>query len=180
MLPLDFSADGRTLVYWELVSGRGRDLGWLRLDGEPSLKTYLATPANESGGRLSPDGRWLAYVSDASGRREAFIDSFPAPARAQRVAIDGEVEKVRFRSDGRELFVVAAEGDSWAVFASDLRLGERAEIGPPRKLFSLPPDFSGVEPSPSGDRFLLLKPAGNRWPSLTVVDNWRAQLETNP
>ena len=51
MLPLDFSADGRTLVYWELVSGRGRDLGWLRLDGEPSLKTYLATPANESGSR---------------------------------------------------------------------------------------------------------------------------------
>jgi len=178
MLPLDFSKDGRTLVYWELVSGASRDIGWLRLDGEPTEQVYLATPANESGARLSPDARWLAYVSDASGRYEAFLDTFPTPARAQRVTLDGEVDRVRFRADGRELLLVAAVGDSWAVFACDLRLGERAEIGPARKLFSLPPEWSGVEPAPAGDRFLLLRPAGSRWPSLTLVHNWRSQLAT--
>jgi hypothetical protein len=164
------------LLYWELLAGRGHDIGWLRLAGEPQDTVYLSTPSNEDGGRLSPDGRWIAYLSDASGRREAFVDTFPRPTRAQRVATDGEVHEVDFRSDGQELFLVASEGGSSAVFACDLRFSERPEIGTPRKLFSLPRDWTDLEPAPAGDRFLLVRPAGVRWPSLILVDGWRAQV----
>jgi Tol biopolymer transport system component len=174
--PTDTSADGSTLLYWELLAGRGHDIGWLRLAGEPQDTVYLSTPSNEDGGRLSPDGRWIAYLSDASGRREAFVDTFPRPTRAQRVATDGEVHEVDFRSDGQELFLVASEGGSSAVFACDLRFSERPEIGTPRKLFSLPRDWTDLEPAPAGDRFLLVRPAGVRWPSLILVDGWRAQV----
>jgi Tol biopolymer transport system component len=176
MQPTDVSADGRTLLYWELRAGSGRDLGYLSLDGEPNDTVYLSTSANESGGRLSPDGRWIAYLSDASGKMEAIVDTFPRPTAAHRVVTDGAVNGVNFRADGRELLLVAADGDSAAVFACDLRLGERAEIGAPRKLFALPRDWTDLEPTPAGDRFLLVRPAGERWPSLTLVDDWRAQL----
>lgn len=174
--PTDVSADGRTLLYWELVAGRGHDLGYLSLDGEPNDTVYLSTEANENGGRLSPDGRWIAYLSDVSGKQEVIVDTFPRPTAAHRVVTDGAVAEVDFRVDGRELFLVAADGDSEAVFACDVRLGEPVEIGSPRKLFALPPDWTDLEPAPAGDRFLLVRPAGERWPSLTLVDDWRAQF----
>jgi Tol biopolymer transport system component len=176
ILPTDASADGRILLYWELVKERGHDIGWLRLDGEPVTTDYLATKANESGGRLSPDGRFIAYVSDASGRDEAYLDTFPTPTGARRVVLDAVVERVDFRADGRELFVVATAGDSTSLFACELRLGERAEIGAPRELFSLPREWASLAPASDGDRFLLVAPEGERWPTLTLVDRWRAQL----
>ncbi len=180
ILPTDVSADGKVLLLWELTTGRGRDIVWMRLDTggdeKPETSTYLATPANESGGKLSPDGRWVAYLSDASGRQEAYLDRFPTPAGAQRIGAGGTASEVSFRSDGRELFVRASDGGADAVFACDLRLGERAEVGPPRRLFRLPADDSSFAAAPSGDRFLIAEPEGELWPSLTLVDNWTAQL----
>jgi hypothetical protein len=178
MLPTDASADGLTMLYMELVGGRGWDIGSLRLDGDPATTTeYLATGANERSARLSPDGRWIVYLSDASGRTEVFLDRFPDPAHAVRVPVPGGADQVTLRADGRELFVVAAEGDSETLFAFDVLLGEVAEVGPSRKLFELPPEHLAFEPTPDGDRFLLLRPEGSRWPTLTVVENWRSQLE---
>ena len=126
--------------------------------------------------RASSDGRWIAYLSDAAGRQEVYFDRFPTPAGAQRITAGGTASEVFFRGDGRELFVRASDGDTDAVFACDLRLGERAEIGPPRRLFRLPADSSSFAAAPSGDRFLIAEPEGERWPSLTLVDNWIAQL----
>jgi Tol biopolymer transport system component len=176
ILPTDVSTDGRILLYWELVEESGHDIGWLPLDGEPVTTAYLATKANEGGGRLSPDGRFIAYVSDASGRDEAYLDTFPEPTGARRVVLDGVVDQVDFRADGRELFLVATVGDSTSLFACDLRLGERAEIGAPRKLFTLPREWTSFATAPDGDRFLVFAPEGERWPTLTLVDHWRAQL----
>jgi len=84
--------------------------------------------------------------------------------------------QVALRSDGKELFILAADGDRASLFASELRLAGEIEIGRPQKLFTLPVEWSGFAPSPKGDRFLLLERVGNRSPSLTLVDNWRTQL----
>jgi hypothetical protein len=182
MLPLDTSADGRILLLNELVSLRGYDIVWMQLDAsadsssEPS--TYLATLADESPARLSPDGRWTAYVSNASGRREVYLDRFPKPGDAQRIAASEGASDVYFRSDGRELFVAAADEGGSALFAYDLRLDERAKIGPRRKLFDLPAGAYAFAAAPSGDRFLVAEPEGNFWSSLTLVDHWAAQLAT--
>jgi len=180
ILPTAASADGKVLVFWELISGRGRDIVWLPPDSgagkETETRSYLSTPANEDSGKMSPDGRWIAYVSDASGRLEAYLDRFPTPAGAQRIAAGSVALDVFFRDDGKELFVLARDGDADALFVSDLRLGERAEVGPPRKLFRLPTDYTSFAAAPSGDRFVIAGPEGERWPSLTLVENWMAQL----
>jgi len=177
IVPGDFTADGKTLVYSRLSAGNRLDLGTMRVEEGAELTPYLATAADESSPRLSPDGRWLAYLSDASGRPEAYLDTFPNPTNARRISVGGAVLGVEFRADGGELFLQVTEGESAAIFACDLRLGDEIEIGRARKLFTLPPEGKGFAPAPGGDRFLVLLPVGSLSPSLTLVDHWRAQLE---
>jgi hypothetical protein len=92
------------------------------------------------------------------------------------VTTGGAALQIDFRSDGKELFILAADGDRASLFASELGSDDELEIGRPQKLFTLPVEWSGFAPAPKGDRFLLLERVGNRSPSLTLVDNWRAQL----
>jgi Tol biopolymer transport system component len=180
IVPGDLTADGETLVYQTLTAGHGTDLGSMDVEHGADRTPYLATAANESSPKLSPDGRWLAYLSDASGKPEAYVDTFPIPTHARRVPVDGAANGVFFRSDGRELLLTAAEGEGVALFACDVRLGDEREIGRPRKLFDLPPETIGLAPAPNGDRFLVLLPVGSRAPALTLVDHWQAQLGAMP
>ena len=69
---------------------------------------YVATPANEIQGQISPDGRWIAYASDETGRWEIYIQSFPEPGAKQTVSVAGGAQP-QWRADGRELFYVAAD-----------------------------------------------------------------------
>jgi hypothetical protein len=129
---------------------------------------------------LSPDGRFLAYLSDVSGRLEAYVDSFPAPSHARRVDTGGAARQVAFRADGRELFVLADIGTTASLFVIPLRPGRELEMERPQKLFSLPPEWLAFAPAPVGDRFYLAVRLGSRSPSLTLVENWHAQLESKP
>ena len=174
--PTDVSADGRVMLYEDQVGGMLMNIGYLLLDGQPERTDYLATPADERGARLSPDGRFIAYLSDISGTKEAYVDTFPVPASARRVTTGGAALQVEFRSDGKELFILAADGDRASLFASKLRPDGELAIGRPQKLFTLPVEWSGFAPAPQGDRFLLLERIGNRSPSLTLVNNWRTHL----
>jgi len=180
IVPGSISADGKIVVYSVLTAGNRNDLGWMSTEEDATRTTYLATDADESSPRLSPDGRWLAYLSDAAGKTEAYLDTFPIPTHARRVETGGAVFSIEFRADGKELLLGAADGDDSAIFASELQPGEEIRIGRPRKLFTLPSEAWGVAPTPMADRFLVLLPVGNRSPSLTLVENWRAQLEPNP
>jgi len=174
--PTDVSADGRVLLYDDQTPGMKQNLGYLRLDGAPARTEYLTTTANEQGGRLTPDGDYIAYLSDISGTFEVYVDTFPTPSRAHRVNTGGAALQVDIRSDGSELFILAADGDRTSLYACELVSGDELEINRPQKLFTLPVEWTGFAPSPKGDRFLLLEPVGSRSPSLTLVDNWRTQL----
>jgi len=170
-MPTDVSAEGRVLLYDDQVTGMLRNLGYLLLDDQPERTDYLATPADERGGRISPDGRFIACRSDISGTFEASIDTFPIPSNVLRVSTDGAALQIDFRSDGKELFILAADGDRASLFASELRPGDALEIGRPQKLFTLPVEWSGFALALKGDRFLLLERVGCHSPSLTLVDN---------
>ena len=73
----DWSRDGRTIVFWVQNAETGVDLWLLPLDGDREPVPYLRGPANESGGKISPDGRWLAYHSNETGTPEIYVQSFP-------------------------------------------------------------------------------------------------------
>jgi Tol biopolymer transport system component len=91
-LPLDWSRDGRHLVYYEINSETQRDIRYLELgtDGDVSEPvTFLSTPANERTSRLSPDGRFLAYVSDESDQDESYVQPFPDGGRRTTVSTAG-------------------------------------------------------------------------------------------
>ena len=86
--PDDWSRDG-VLIYDSYGSGTKLDLWWLRMDGDRTPVPYLQTPFGEAHGRLSPDGKWLAYASDETGRSEIYVQSFPKPGGKVMISTNG-------------------------------------------------------------------------------------------
>src|SRR6185436_10819312 len=106
----DWSADGRTLLYTEASPDSDNDL-WLLPLGTENQKPapYLQTPANESQGRFSPDGKWVAYTSNESGQLEVYVQSLPAGNQKWLVSNNGGGYPA-WRRDGKELFYRARDG----------------------------------------------------------------------
>ena len=100
--PSDWLRDGSApLVTDETASGRG-DILVQPTDGS-AARRYIATSADETGARMSPDGRWVAYTSDASGRAEVYLESYPQSGHRVMISTRGGIDPV-WRGDGRELF----------------------------------------------------------------------------
>ena len=170
-VPTSIAPDG-SIFLDKLVSGGLNDIVYLPRGEGTKLSVYLATPANEASAAISPDGRAVAYTSDSSGRQELYLDTFPKHSDARRVSTDG-ASGASWRADGRELYFSSGS----AVYACDAKTLPSIEIGKPRMLFELPKALRGVVSSPNGERFILLLPVGENPSSLTVVQNWAAQLE---
>jgi eukaryotic-like serine/threonine-protein kinase len=182
-LPNDWSRDGRLVLYQELVPGNKFDLMVLEIgsDGKPmGSRSWLSTPDNESDGRFVPaaNPRWVAYMSDESGRFEIYIDSFPERRKKIRVSIDGG-RFPQWRGDGRELFFLSAD---YKLMAMDVRLAaDSVETSPPRQLFALPVVENVVSPyeaAPDGQRFLVRAAVQQSQP-LTLIVNWPALLKAS-
>lgn len=133
--PLDFSPDGHELVFGRMSSTDGEDLWMLALDGTGRAQAFLRTPANETGARFSPDGRWIAYMTDVSGRApddyQIFLRTFPDSGRAWPVSV-GSGENPVWAPDGRTIYY---QQGGW-IMAVALRLTVGTPgIGEPRRLF---------------------------------------------
>ena len=180
--PTSWSADGRHLLYTGgFTSTRSRDILLLGLNGARS-GTFLQTTFNEEQGRFSPDGHWVAYVSNESGVGEVYVRGFTMDDSSGQASVSGSVlvsrgggRAPRWRGDGRELFYLAPDGKMMAV---DVTAAPEFKAGTPTSLFQTPPGADVGDVAADGKRFLLVTPVG---PSasvpFTVVLNWTAALK---
>ncbi len=171
--------DGRTLVLWVKNQTTREDIETLSLEGDGKLVPLIQTPANEMDPQLSPDGRYLAYVSDESAHQEIYLTRFPSAEGKWQVSVAGG-DKPRWDPRGGALYYRA--GGALMEVAVDT--GPAPRIGSPRKLFTI--TTAGSESyaseqfavSPDGQRFLMVKednPEANR-AELVLVHNWLAEL----
>ena len=149
----DWSARGQ--MVFSMANPQGNIDIWL-LDPQTKHATpWVQTPANEMQGRISPDGRWLAYTSDETGRWQVYLQSFPQPGMKRAVSILGGAQPA-WRADGKELFYLTPEGVITSVTVS----GD-AQLASPKPLFRAPVSSDLVKwrntyaPTGDGQRFLV-------------------------
>jgi Tol biopolymer transport system component len=127
----DWSRDGRSLL-WDSVEWKKFHSGILVHDLETGReRPFLESRFDQSGGRFSPDGKWIAYESNETGATEVFVRSFPASDQRWQVSVGGG-DTPRWRGDGRELYYVSSDRKITAV---EIRTEPTFEAGPPRALF---------------------------------------------
>jgi Tol biopolymer transport system component len=170
--PESWSSDGRFVVYTEVDPEKRGDLWVLPRTGNAKPYPFLATAAAESGARFSPDGRFLAYVSDESGREEVYVQPFPANSVKWKVSAAGGFGAA-WRGDGRELFYISTAFQMMSVTVTPTASG--LAFGLPQVLFRVPVrrtvGASGRDYSVSrnGQRFLVFERLGDSEASPIVM-----------
>jgi Tol biopolymer transport system component/DNA-binding winged helix-turn-helix (wHTH) protein len=167
----DWSRDGRYIAYCETNPQTKIDVWIFPLTGERKPFPLLQTPFNEDSPQFSPDGRWIAYVSDETGRNEVYVASFPERSGKWQISTGGGTLP-RWTGRGRELFYVAADGNLMSV---PLNSGRRQfEWSAPRRVFTMWIPGTSYDVTAGGDRFLVLQPTDDvKANELTVLLNWR-------
>jgi serine/threonine protein kinase len=170
--PTDWSRDGRYILS-DVFEGVGGDI-WV-VPTAPGAKAYprVRTSASEYQGQFSPDGRWIAYSSEESGRHEIYVEPFAPGGRKIQVSNAGGGDP-RWRHDGRELYYLAPDRTLMAV---DITPGEPLDVGVPRALFvsgAFPINRNQFVASPDGQRFLFEVSTEEAASPLTLVVNWSA------
>ncbi len=181
------SPDGR-IVLISVQDSHGDDIVSLTLDEQRTIAPFQADAGNEASPAFSPDGKYVAYSSTASGRREVYIRPYMGPVRKWPVSIDGGIVP-RWRRDGRELFYIAG---TRMMAVSVTATGSGLAIGTPVKLFDDPSltwngtDAHRYDVSADGQRFLTTRPDPREVRPLQLVvipqfvPEMRARLAARP
>jgi serine/threonine-protein kinase len=180
--PTSFSPDGTRLVFRDQTPDGASDIGVLALEGEPRATPLMQTAYAEWNPELSPDGRWIAYQSNESGREEIYVRPFPkVEAGRWQVSTRGGTRPVWARN-GRELFYLVGQG---RVMAVPIQPGPAFVFGNPQVMFDGP--YLAPQPgrtydvSPDGKQFLMIKEGGIDQRStpreIVVVLNWSEELK---
>ena len=177
--PQSASADGQWLIFSENGQQTSGDIWTLRLDGDHQPRPFLATPADEGFGQLSPDGKWIAYASDASGRPDIYVQAFPGPGARRLISRAGGTEPLWSR-DGRQLFYLVDD----KMMVVDISGGPAFAAGTPRPLYSgrfrfSPNGNTSYDLSPDARRFLRVQQVQPEQPAnqIHVVLNWFEELK---
>ncbi|MEE9235038.1 MAG: protein kinase [Candidatus Acidoferrales bacterium] len=173
--PTDWSPDSRFILYMDRHPDTNADLWILPLAGERKPIPFLRTRFSEMLATFSPDGRWVAFVSDESGRPEVYVQPFEGPGERRRVSTAGGFLP-RWRRDGKELFYLGVDNQLMVV---PVKLGVRFELGTPQALFPVeagPSVGSGYDVTADGHRFIVISAMPGTAVSPTVVLNWTAEL----
>jgi serine/threonine-protein kinase len=183
-----WSPDGKALAFTQVSNDTGADVYWLPID-DPQRKPvpFAQSKFDEGAPKFSPDGRWIAYTSNESGRNEIFVQSYPGPGPKVQVSTEGGMDAV-WKRNGGELYyrngdkMMAVSVTTQPVFAASrprllwqarYALGTSSACGPPG------PSSSNYDVTPDGQRFLMIQDAETeRFPSqIRVVINWTEEVK---
>ncbi len=180
VFPAAITSDGTTIVFRQGGAGENFDIGIMRLEGEGEPEMLLESSFNEHTPKLSPDDRWLAYVSNESGRDEIFVIRFPTGGKWQ-ISTEGGTEPMWSR-DGRELFYRNRE----KMMAVDVSAGAES-AGKPTLLFKGPydlkdgPGATNYDVTPDGQGFVMIRTPRTLESSgttqINLVLNWFEELK---
>jgi Tol biopolymer transport system component len=178
------SRDGRFLLYSSVGSKAKNALWVLPLEDEKEPFPFLQTEFNEGAGYFSPDGYWVVYDSDESGRYEIYVRRFSSdsPAAASDTGGKWQVsygggQEPRWSADGKELYYMTPD---WKVMAAEVTTNPVFQAGTPKLLFQAPQQASTTvgDYTVDGKRFLFLAPVEQTGQApFTVVLNWQAGLK---
>jgi serine/threonine protein kinase len=172
--PTDWSRDGKYVIYQ-----RATDLWYLTF---PDLHAteFLKTPSTLKDGRFSPDGKWLAYASNESGRWEVYVTSFPERHGKWQVSTGGGDEP-KWRGDGKELFYLS---NDFKMMSVPVKTGANFDAGPPVALFQTNPremqatsEMFTFDVTKDGQRFVINTQLKTAMSPMSVVLNWTANLK---
>ena len=183
-----WSADSLLYETGRSRSATGNDIWVLPMSGDLTPRPFLRTRANEQDPRFSPNGRWVAFTSDESGREEVFVVPFPGPGGRIPISSQGGTDP-RWRQDGTEIFYM---GPRQTLMAAGVN-GRNAEfeVGTVSRLFEAAfrtENYQGYGPgsvydvAPDGQRFLANLVTGTEQPAetpLTIVTNWTSVLRAD-
>jgi serine/threonine protein kinase len=175
VFPLDWSADGKWLIY-AATTATAWDVGALNVQ-DGSRRPLLNTGSNEVQGQLSPDDRWLAYASDESGTWEVYVTTFPDGTGKWQVSNKGGSQP-RWSADGRELFFLSDDG---TLMSAAVKPGNVFAAAQPRPLFrsrawrNLTPFRTSYAVAPNGE-FLISAVVSEAVEPITIVHNWTAAM----
>ncbi|MEX0879184.1 MAG: protein kinase [Thermoanaerobaculia bacterium] len=179
--PQAWSADGKVLVFSEIAPETRWDIGSVEVGRGAEARSFLATPYDEAQPDFSPDGHWIAYTSNDSGRFEIYARPFPGPGGRVQISTEGGMEPVWSR-DGNELFY--RDGDR--MMSVPARLGGELRVGQPTVLFEKPGlfalpflEFRQYDVAPDGKSFVMIQLPDAQAPASVpiLVTNWFSELE---
>ena len=158
-------------------SGTQGDLFVAPVDSPAAVRPFLMTAADEDSPSISPDGRWIAYVSDESGRREVYVRPLTGPGPRVQISVDGGTEPVWGRS-GREVFY----RDETRMLSARVELEPEARVSRRDMLF---PDTSfdraregaGYDVMPNDKELLMVRRSTGASSDPVVVVNWTEELK---
>ena len=182
--PMSWSADGQTLVFQYWSSETLGNIGILPIGGAQEWEPLLATPAIELAPAVSPDGTWMAYVSDQTGRAEVYVERFPSLGDRRQISLDGGMGP--HWSSGGELFYRRRSDGAVMVVRFDRPSGApigRPEVAVEGRYFHAVggpfdhPGYIDYSVTPDGSRFLMLRGEAEPTPTrIIVVQNWTQEL----
>ena len=182
--PMDWSADGRFLLYDSPNPKRGWDIWALPLEGDGKPFEVVQTDFNERLGQFSPDRKWIAYQSDKTGRFEIYVRPFPGPGADTPVSSEGGAQ-ARWNPNGKELFYIAPDDRLMAVPIHLGSNGQGVEAGTPVGLFTTNVGSTAINTNrqqyvvtPEGQSFVMNSvPERATASPITVILNWKAHAE---
>jgi Tol biopolymer transport system component len=174
--PTDWSSDGRFILFTSTDPKTGNDLWVLPMDKEKKPFAFLKTPSDENVARFSPDGRWVAYQSNETGRFEIYVRPFPGPGGQWQLSTLGGTQP-RWGRNGKELFYLAADGKLMAVsIAVKDEIVEPSDPVPlfqPRIVTTTTSTYRAQYDVSKDGRFLINVPAEDATTSpITLLLNW--------
>ncbi len=175
IFPNSWSPDGKILVFNEVHPSTGADILVLPIEGERIPEPFLKTSFNEGSAAFSPDGRWIAYVSDESGQFEVYVSPFPGPGRKWQISTGGGI-KPKWTSDGHELVYL----NSNKMMVVPVKTEPQFSPGKPKIMFEASAfELLYYDIMPDGQRFIMIDAGDHSSPptQLNIVLNWFEELK---